>query len=248
MGDGDPPARVGSRRVTPSRARLTFGLDDDRVGPAETLPSALRRRLDGRYPRDPFGLDPHLQDLVSPLFSLVGRAEVQGGDNIAARGPALLVSNRGFGLLEPVVLTVAVRQARGRRLRIVGTPDIPVFGDAMRALGGIPAYPDDLAALLRAGHLAAAPLGPTWLRTGVGTPPLQLLQAAAGFPVLPVAVVPGGPLGLPVRPWRVSVGEPIVTAGDPDDPLEAAELGEAARAGVARLLRLESSDAERRRA
>lgn len=231
--------------MTPARTHLTFGLDDDRVGVPESVLAALRRRVDGRYPRDPYGLDPHLQDLVSPVFSLLGRARVHGAENIPTRGPALLVSNRGFGLLEPVVLGVAVRQARGRRLRIVGTPDIPVFGDALRALGGIPAYPDDVAGLLRAGHLAAVPLGPTWLRTGVGTPPLQLLQAAAGFPVVPVAVVPGGPFGLPLRAWRVSVGEPLVTAGDPDDPLEAAELGEAARAGVARLISGEASAGER---
>jgi 1-acyl-sn-glycerol-3-phosphate acyltransferase len=223
---------------------LTFGLDDDRVGPSESPVTALRRRLDGRYPRDPFGLDPHLQDLLSPLFGLIARVEVTGGDNIPARGPALLVSNRGFGLLEPAALGVSVRRVRGRRLRIIGTPELPVFGDALRALGGIPAYPDDVAALLRAGHLAAVPLGPTWLRTGVGTPPLELLLAATGFPLVPVAVVPGGPLGLPVRPWRVLVGEAIVTPGDPDDPLQAAELGEAARSGVRRLILGESSPGE----
>jgi 1-acyl-sn-glycerol-3-phosphate acyltransferase len=226
----------------PERARsLTFGLDDDRVGPGESVLAALRRRLDGRYPRDPFGLDPHLQDLVSPLFRLVARVEVRDGDNIPARGPALLVSNRGFGLLEPAALGVAVRRVRGRRLRIVGTPDVAFLGDALRALGGIPAYPDDVAALLRAAHLAAVPLGPTWLRTGAGTPPLDVLRAAAGFPVVPVAVVPGGPMGLPVLPWRVLVGEPFVTPGDPDDPLEAAELGETARAGVRLLIRGEAS-------
>jgi 1-acyl-sn-glycerol-3-phosphate acyltransferase len=238
MGDRHPHPRVASRRVTPTPVgSLTFGLDDDRVSPPERPVSALRRRLDGRYPRDPFGLDPHLQDLVSPLFGLIARVEVEGGDHIPARGPGLLVSNRGLGLIEPAVLGIAVRRERGRRLRIVGTPDMPVLGDALRALGGIPAYPDDVAALLRAGHLAAVPLGPTWLRTGVGTPPLELLLAATGFPVLPVAVAPGGPLGLPVRRWRVKVGEAIVTPGDPDDPLEAAELAEAARAGVRDLLR-----------
>jgi 1-acyl-sn-glycerol-3-phosphate acyltransferase len=226
------PAKAGS---------LTFGLDDDRVGPPESLLSALRRRLDGRYPHDPFGLDPHLQDLVSPLFSLVARVAMEGADNIPARGPALLVSNRGFGLLEPAALGVAVRRVRGRRLRIIGTPDLPFLGDALRALGGIPAYPDDVAALLRAGHLAAVPLGRTWLSTGVGTPPLELLLAATGFPVVPVGVVPGGPMGLPVRPWRVLVGEALITPGDPDDPLEAAELAEAARAGVRRLILGQSS-------
>jgi 1-acyl-sn-glycerol-3-phosphate acyltransferase len=215
---------------------VTFGVDDDRVSPPEAPLRALRRRLDGRYPRDPFGLDPHLQDLIWPLFGLAVRVRIEHGERIPARGPAVLVANRGLGLAEPAVLGVAVRHARGRRLRIVGTPDLPLFGDAMRALGGLVAYPADLGALLRAGHLAAVPLAPTWLRPGAGTPPLELLLAATAFPVIPVAVVPGGPLGLPLRPWRLAVGETIPPADDPDDPLAAAELAEAVRAGVRALL------------
>jgi len=69
-------------------------------------------------------------------------------------------------------------------------------------------------------------------------PPIQLLVAALGYPVIPVAVRPGGPLGLPVRPWRVSVGEPLsirATRGS-GDPLAAAELAEAARENVQRLI------------
>lgn len=216
---------------------VTFGLDDDRVSPPETPLAALVRRLDGRYPRDPFGGDPHLQDLVSPFFALLARVDVTNGDRIPERGPALLVANRGLGLVEPAALAMAVRKVRGRRLRIVGTPDVPLFGDGLRALGGIAAYPDDVAAVLRAGHLAAVPLGPTWLRPGAGTPPLELLFAATGFPVVPMAVVPGGPFGLPLRPWRVVVGETIPAAADPDDPLAAAELAEDAREGVEALLR-----------
>ena len=247
MGDGDPPPRARSRRVSPVTAGpLTFGLDDDRASPAEPPLTALRRRFDGRYPRDPFGLDPHLQDLLSPAFSLLTRVDVRGSEHIPARGAALLVCNRGVGLLEPSALGVAVRQVRGRRLRIVGTPDLPFLGDALRAVGGIPAYPADVAALLRAGHLAAVPLGPTWLRTGAGTPPLSVLLAASGFPVLPVAVVPGGPVGLPLRRWRVTVGRELAPARDPDDPLGAAELGEAARAGVRALIRGKGSGVDHR--
>jgi 1-acyl-sn-glycerol-3-phosphate acyltransferase len=220
----------------PSPGTLTFGIDDDRVSPPEAPLPALRRRLDGRYPRDPFGLDPHLQDLIWPLFGLAVRVRVEHPERLPERGPAMLVSNRGLGLAEPAALGVAVRRACGRRLRIVGTPDLPLFGDALRALGGLVAYPADLAALLRAGHLAAVPLGPTWLRPGAGTPPLELLFAATGFPVVPVAVLPGGPLGLPLRPWRVVIGETIAPADDPNDPLAAAELIEAVCAGVRELV------------
>jgi hypothetical protein len=99
-------------------------------------------------------------------------------------------------------------------------------------------YQGDLAALLRAEHVAAIPLGNTWLRTGAGTPPIQLLVAALGYPVIPVAVRPGGPLGLPVRPWRMAIGDPLPVRANrgSGDPLAAAELAEAARENVQRLL------------
>lgn len=216
---------------------VTYGIDEDRTQPPEGPIATLRRRLDGRYPVDPHGADPQLQDLVAPLVGLGLRVDVEGAENVPARGPALVVCNRAFGLIEPLALSVAVRARRGRRLRIVGVPDLPLLGDALHKLGGIGAYHGDLAALLRAGHLAAVPLGPTWLARGVGTPPLGLLVAALGYPVIPAAVLAGGPLGLPLRPWRVVIGapldiDPVVGQFLPGDPLGAAELAEAARAGV----------------
>ena len=135
--------------------------------------------------------------------------QVEHPERLPRTGPAVLVSNRGLGVVEPTALAVALRQEAGRRLRVIGAPDVPILGDLMRKLGAVMSYQDDLAALLRAEHVAAIPLGPTWLRTGAGTPPIQLLVAALGYPVIPVAVRPGGPLGLPLRPWRVTVGEPL---------------------------------------
>jgi hypothetical protein len=218
-----------------------YGVDEDRAQAPEGLWSALRRRIGGRYPIDPHGFDPQLQDMLAPLLGLGMRVEVHHIEHVPERGPALLVCNRAFGLVEPLALTVAVRARLKRRLRIVGVPDLPLVGDALHKLGGIGAYHEDLAALLRAGHLAAVPLGPTWLARGAGTPPLGLLVAALGYPVIPVVVLPGGPMGLPIRPWRVTVGAPLdlqpvagrFVAGD---PLGAAELAEAARSGVRALL------------
>ena len=109
------------------------------------------------------------------------------------------MTNRGLGVLEPTALSVAVRQECGRRLRIVGTIELPVVSDVLRKLGSVGAYPGDVGALLRAGHLATLPLGVTWRRTGGGVPPTELLVAALGYPVIPVRVRPGGPLGLPAH-------------------------------------------------
>jgi hypothetical protein len=197
----------------------------------------LRRRIDGNYRIDEFGGDPQLQDLVAPLVHGIVRARVEGADQLPRVGAAVLVANRGLSLMEPTVLSVALRQETGRRLRIVGAPDGPVFGDVLRRLGCVNSYPGDLGALLRAGHVAAIALGTTWLR-GAGQPPLPFLRAALGFDVIPVAVLPDGPFGIPLQGWRVVVGEPLqaLSGHGHGDPLAAAELAEAVRDAVEALL------------
>jgi hypothetical protein len=213
-----------------------FGGDADKVQHVGVVDVA-QRRWNGRYVVDPFGADPQLQDLVAPVFARTVRVRVTGVEHLPADGPALLVTNRGLGVLEPTALSVAVRQECGRRLRIVGTIELPFVSDVLRKLGSVGAYPGDLGALLRAGHLAALPLGVTWRRTGGGVPPTEILVAALGYPVIPVHVRPGGPLGLPLTPWRVHVGAPLQVGVIGDrDPLTAAELAEAVREAVLELV------------
>jgi len=221
-----------------------YGIDADRVLAVDGPLAWARRRFDGRFAVDEFGGDPHLMDLLAPIPAATIRVDVEHPERVPRTGPALLVSNRGLGLPEPVVLGLAVRRAAGRRLRVIGAPEVPVLGPLARKLGAIGYRPDDVAAMLRAGHLVGAPLGMTWLRAGAGEPPRPLLAATLGFPVVPVAIRPGGPVGLPfgvwpTRPWRVVVGEALLPpAGTPtDDQLAAAELAEQVRDAVATLLR-----------
>jgi hypothetical protein len=213
-----------------------YGLDSDRFLGTDSLPAALRRRWRGQYAVDEFGGDPHLMDLSAGLAPLP--VTVEHGERVPHVGPALLVANRGLGLLEPLAVARAVRVACGRRTRVVGAPEVPVLGEALRKLGAIGYRPDDVAALLRSGHLAAAPLTPTWFRSGLGEPPRALLVATLGFPVLPVAVRAGFPLGPPIRSWRVRFGAPLFPpAGTgPDDQLAAAELAAEVRTQVQALL------------
>ncbi|MGH9030944.1 MAG: hypothetical protein ACRDY4_07420 [Acidimicrobiia bacterium] len=214
------------------------GIDADRAESPGSLIAAARRRLTGRYPIDPFGADPQLMDLVAPLVALGVRVRVEHAERLPSVGGALLVANRGLGFLEPAAVAAAVRQVTGRRVRVVGAPDLPMVGPLLRKFGALGGHPDDVGALLRAGHLAAAPLAPTWLRPSAGEPPRALLAAILGFPVIPLAVLPGGPVGLPVRPWHVIVGEVVETETDavPGDALAAAELSERVRDAVRRLL------------
>jgi len=213
-----------------------YGIDSDRLLGRDSLVAALRRRWDGRYAVDVFGGDPHLQDFV--LAPAVGRitVEVHGGDRVPASGPALLIANRRWGVAEPIVLAGAVQRVVGRRLRALGMPDPPVVGTLVHKLGGIGRGAGDAGAVLRAGHLATAPLAMRW--RGADEAPRDVIAATLGFPLLPVSVRTAGPLGTPLRGWVVSVGEPLAPPEGtaPGDPLAAAELSEAVRAAIEELL------------
>jgi hypothetical protein len=213
-------------------------LEVDQIEEAVPFGTALRRRIDGRYPIDPFGYDPQLVDFVNPVFSAALRVEITDGDNLPKSGPAVLIANRGFGIFEPAVLGISVRRAVHRRLRITGAPALPALGGIARRLGAISASAPDLRACLSDGHLVAVPLAPTWLRAGAGVPPRKLMLAMIHVPIVPVAVTPGGPFGLAIRPWRVRFGSLVTLADpyDPDDPLAAARFAESVRDAVSDLL------------
>jgi len=228
----------GSTAIAPN-----YGIDADRVLAMDRPIAWLRRRLDGRFAVDEFGGDPHLMDLLAPLPAAAIRVEVEHAERVPRTGAALLVCNRGFGLAEPLVLGFAIRRACARRLRVVGAPEVPILGPFTQKLGAIGYRPDDVAAMLRAGHLVGAPLGMTWMRSGAGEPPWTLLASTLGSPVVPIAIRPGGPFGLPLGiwpapPWRVVVGEALLPPAGTraHDQLAAAELAEQVVAAVAELL------------
>jgi len=213
-------------------------LEIDQIDEAVPLGTALRRRIDGRYPIDPFGYDPQLVDFVNPVFSAALRVDIADAHNLPKSGPAVLIANRGFGIFEPAVLGISVRRAVHRRLRITGAPALPALGGIARRLGAISASAPDLRACLSDGHLVAVPIAPTWLRSGAGVPPRKLMLAMIHVPIVPVAVTPGGPFGLVIRPWRVRFGKLVTLADpyDPDDPLAAARFAESVRDAVSDLL------------
>lgn len=227
-----------SPTVAEHAAVPNFGIDADRLLAADSLVNALRRRVEGRYAVDEFGGDPHLQDLVlNPMVDRI-RVEVRHGARIPRLGPALLIANRGPGAVEALVLTAAVHRVTHRRVRVVGAPNLPFVSTLTQKFGGIGPRATDVAAVLRAGHLVAAPLAPSWFGVGAGEAPRGLIAATMGFRLYPVAVRPGGPSWLPLRPWIVSVGAPLASPeGTPlGDPLAAAELSESVRLAIAELL------------
>ena len=225
---------TGSSSVTPLDR-----LDDERFARPEAPVTAIKRRLSGRFLIDPFGLDPQLADLVTPAFTLALPVRVSGGEHVPAHGPATIVANRGFGLVEPAALCLAVQRVTGRRLRVIGAPALPFLGALARRLGAIAASEPDITVALRAGHLVGVPLAHTFLRTGAGAPPHTLMPSLTHARIIPAAVVPGGPFGTVLGPWHVRFG-PLVTLDDPydpDDPLAAARFADAMREAVRALLR-----------
>jgi hypothetical protein len=213
-------------------------LDADRIRPPESPGVAIRRRMSGRYPVDPFGLDPQLADLLVPAVSVAVRVTVTGGEHVPVDGPAVVVANRGFGVVEPAALGLAVQRATGRRLRIVGAPAVPVAHGVTRRLGAIASSEPDIMAALHAGHLVGVPLAPTWLRTDAGDVPFGLASALTHNPIIPAAVAPHGRFGAVIGSWHVRFGRYVTLPYDydPDDPLTAGRFADAMREAVGALL------------
>jgi hypothetical protein len=216
--------------VNSPRAAASFGIDLDRVGRLENLRDGLRRRLAGRYPVDAFGADPAFQDLVlGPLAPLLS-VEVTGP--VPPAGPAVIVADEGPARLAGPALVLAIRRAHRRRVRVCGYPDVVLLADVCRRFGFVRHRADDLASVLRAGHLAVV------LRRDDDEVDARMLTPAVEHLVLP-AVVRFGIVH--ARPGiSVVVGEPL-PGWAPGDPLAAPDLVAALRARLA-ALRVEQVD------
>ncbi len=190
------------------------------------LKELVRRRWDGTFTVDAWGLDRDLVNLTAPLFGLRWSVSVTGGEHLPAEGPAVVVFNQRFGLSEPMVVPRGVRLATGRHLRVAGVIDVAPTGTALRRLGGILADPDEVAGLLRAGEVVGLGLGrePFSGRSGDLEPDLLAPALDAGVPVLP-CLARGQELG---RRWRLSISPPVAVSagrrdGSPADVLEAVQ-------------------------
>ena len=177
------------------------------VGVADDLPAIVRRRIDGSYAIDPWGLDADVVALGSRLAALRWRITVTGLEHLPSDGPAMLICNRRLGWSEPAVLVTALAREGGRHVRPVGCPDIDPLGGLLRRFGALPARPDDVAGALRSGSIVAVPTRRELVRFRPGYLPVHLLEPAVeqGAAVLPVAVT-GWEAGLR---WTVQIGAPV---------------------------------------
>ncbi len=181
---------------------------DERL--ADTL-AFLRRRLDGDYTVDEYGFDADVTEhvalpLLRPLYDTWFRVEVNGVDNIPAKGAGLLVANHAGGLwpVDAAMTAIAVHTEHpgGRYLRMLGADLLfgtPVVATVARKTGATLACADDAERLLDAGELVG--VWPEGFK-GIGKPyrdryKLQrfgrggFVQSAlrTGAPIVPVSII-----------------------------------------------------------
>jgi hypothetical protein len=202
--------------------------------PGAEAAAHLGRRVRGAPQIDEWGLDPELVALADPVFSFRWNIDVVGGQHLPTVGGAVLVFNRRLGVSEPWVLARGIRQATGRFVRTVGAPDVAGVGPFLRRFGGVLDRTDEIAGLLRAGHLVGLPTERGLRsREHVGRLEVPRIGAAiaTGAPVVPVALV-GRETG---RRWQIVVGHPVHPAPE-GGPLAAQELAESTRRAAQALL------------
>jgi hypothetical protein len=178
---------------------------------------------------DRWGFDPRFVTFLDPLMTWRWPVRVRGAASIPPSGPAVVVLARGLDPAAPLAVAAALRRATGRPARFLGVPDVAAVGPLLRRVGGAVARPEELAGLLRAGHLVVLPLGRAFRPGAVPLDEEDLVPAVdAGDTVVPAALGGAGWR----RAWALDLAPPVVrrTAGP-------AALAQGVREGIASLQR-----------
>lgn len=150
--------------------------------------SALRRRVEGTYEIDRWGLDRDVHGLVAPFLA---RLPIDVTGDVPAGGVLVLTRRR-------LRVAVGLLRATGRPARVLGIPDVEPLASAARRLGGAVAHPAEAAGLLRAGHLVVAGHDAAVIAAAerAGAPIVEIVPAGSATPPLGTtrfAVAPLGP-------------------------------------------------------
>jgi hypothetical protein len=135
-----------------------------------SLGAVARRRWNGTFDLDAWGLDSDLVSVLARMLPTVGVRTTGAGR--VPDGPALLLW-RG-GPLGWAHVALGVGAATGRPVRFTGIPDVAPLTGVMHRLGGVGSDIADLRGLLRAGNLVA-------LRLDTGQAVLEESLAGAGW-------------------------------------------------------------------
>jgi 1-acyl-sn-glycerol-3-phosphate acyltransferase len=176
---------------------------------ANEIAGLVRRRAQGEYTLDPYGMDQELIEIVRPFAAFMyrtwWRVTARGLEHVPADGAALLLANRSGALpWDSAMIATAVLEEHPqprlvRSLHAGWLASVPVMAPALAAFGQVPALPENAARLLAEGQLVCAyPEGEGgaaklfWNRYRLAPfDAAGYLRAAlrVGAPLIPVAVV-----------------------------------------------------------
>ena len=178
---------------------------------------------------DRWGFDARVAGALDPLTALRWPVRVRGLEAVPPSGPTVVVLARRLDPAAPVAVATALRRATGRPARFLGVPDVAPVGPFLRRIGGAVARPEELAGLLRAGHLVVLPLGRA-LRPGAALLDEDDLVPAVeeGATVVPAALLGAGWR----RAWVLELAPRVARRG-----AGPAALAEGVREGIASLRR-----------
>jgi 1-acyl-sn-glycerol-3-phosphate acyltransferase len=233
--------------ITEFLRRMRLGVEEglDPVGAAERaandLPRRFRvsleaaaRRLRGDYSEDEWGFDEDFAETVFPLFEFLydvwWRVRAVGVENVPSHGRAMLVANHAGSLFpfDASMMTLAVMKEhplpRWPRFMVLDWAFVlPYLSAFMRRVGGVPANPDNAAALLERDQVVMTfpegvkgtgkPFSERYRLQRFGRGGFVEVALRTGSPIVPVAVVGSEeiyPKLAESRPLARLIGAPFV--------------------------------------
>lgn len=171
--------------------------------------AAVRRRLEGNYEVDDYGLDKEFLSVVLPLVQFLyrnyWRVDVSGIEHVPAEGPALLVSNHSGvlpfdgAMIAMSILSRAEAPRLARALVADWFPTLPFVSILLQKTGQVQASPHNALRLLQRNELVIVfPEGykgvgkffrDRYHLARFGRGGFIRVAVAAGVPIIPVAVV-----------------------------------------------------------
>jgi 1-acyl-sn-glycerol-3-phosphate acyltransferase len=214
---------AGPEAIADFLRRLRGGVEDglDPLSAAERaatgLPASLRHsvermaaRLRGDYHEDEWGFDEQFAEAAFPIFEFLyevwWRVAASGVENVPSHGRAMLVANHAGSLFpfDASMMTLAIMKEhplpRWPRFMVLDWAFVLPFVSAfMRRVGGVPANPDNAAALLEADQVVMAfpegvkgtgkPFSERYRLQRFGRGGFVEVALRTGSPIVPVAVV-----------------------------------------------------------
>lgn len=206
LGPGTPARRAAAAYLDPN---VWKGMGYVAAYLLHSQTAGVRRRLEGDYTVDDYGLDEEFLGVVLPLVRFLyhhyWRVDVSGIEHVPAEGPALLVSNHSGvlpfdgAMIAMAILSRAEAPRLARALVADWFPTLPFVSILLQKTGQVQASPHNALQLLQRNELVIVfPEGykgvsklfrDRYQLARFGRGGFIRIAVAAGVPIIPVAVV-----------------------------------------------------------